>query len=86
MSDYPEYEFTDPDGTVQRESTRNHLRTTGITHAALVKRGGRWLVVNLEQSAQEAKDKLWYAMRKGIRGLDVDDETAVVEAHPVGTE
>jgi hypothetical protein len=79
MSIPPEYEFTDPDGNVQRESSREHLVTAGATHCSLVKRGGRWRAISLERSEKDAKDKLWYAVRKGFFGLDFDDETAVVE-------
>jgi len=84
------YHFTDPDGVKHEVEGKTFLRSRDATHMGLVKRNlptpTKWVPVGAEMSEQRAKDIVWYAMRKGLQGLDLDDHIAVVPITETKTE
>ncbi len=76
------YHFTDPSGVSQSVEGKTFLRSRGATYMGLVRRNipnnTKWTAVSAEMSEERAKDVVWYAIRKGIQGLDFGDEIAAV--------
>lgn len=90
MTTVSTYHFTDPSGVSQSVEGKTFLRSRGATYMGLVRRNipnnTKWTAVSAEMSEERAKDVVWYAIRKGIQGLDFGDEIAVVPITETKTE